>query len=405
MAVTTGRNFTCALTRAGAAYCWGDNFRGQLGTITTQERLPAPAAVKGGLTFRSISAGYDHVCAVTTEGAAYCWGSHDYGKLGIGGDTPSTLGPITEPTRVVGGYAFQSISAGSFHTCAVTLDYHAYCWGSDHGGALGVGGTSPCTPGPQPDSIAQDWQRICFRAAPAAVAGGLAFASISAGYDYTCGVAVDGSAYCWGDNEYGALGAPEPLLLSCANTNHSLCRRFVPTPVAGDLHLASVSTGMFHACGVSLTRKAYCWGFAGAIDATTSAPLGTGVAARQGSPVPVAVSGGFDFRAVNAGWLRSCGVTTDSRAYCWGSNSFGDLGVGNFDDPVASPRAVVMPAAESAPAVGWEEDHACAVTTSGRIFCWGGYNFFGELGTGVVGAIGVNARVTNIPTPVVAPVR
>lgn len=130
MAVTVGRNFTCALTRAGVAYCWGDNFQGRLGTIATQERLPAPAAVRGGLTFRSISAGYDHVCALTNEGAVYCWGSDDYGKAGMGADTRSSLVPIAEPTRVVGGQTFQSISAGRSHTCAVASDYHAYCWGS-----------------------------------------------------------------------------------------------------------------------------------------------------------------------------------------------------------------------------------------------------------------------------------
>jgi Regulator of Chromosome Condensation (RCC1) repeat protein len=408
MVVTTGRNFTCALTRVGAAYCWGDNFGGRLGTIASQQKLPAPAAVRGGLTFRSISAGYDHVCALTNGGTAYCWGSHDYGKLGTGADTLPSWVPITEPTPVVGGLTFRSISAGSSHTCAVTQDDRAYCWGSDLGGSLGVGGTSICTPGLHEDPIAQDWGRICFRAAPAPVTGGLAFTSISAGDDYTCGVAVDGAAYCWGDNEYGALGNLDTPL-NCVDTNHSLCRRFVPTRVAGDLHLSSVSTGMFHACGVGLTGKAYCWGLAGIVDQTysypsvTSAPLGTGASAPGGSRVPVAVGGGLDFREVTARWLRSCGVTTASRAYCWGSNSFGDLGLGNFDDPVALPRAVLMPAADAAPAVGWEEDHACAVTTSGRIFCWGGYNFFGELGTGVVGGIGINADVTNIPRPVVAP--
>src|SRR4051812_49398096 len=251
MAVTTGRNFTCALTRGGAAYCWGDNLGGRLGTIATRDRLPAPAAMRGGLTFRSISAGYDHVCALTNEGAAYCWGAGDNGKLGTGAVTLPSWAPITEPTPVVGGLTFRSVAAGYSHTCAVTEDYHAYCWGSDLGGALGVGGTSVCTPGLHEDPIAQDWDRICFRAAPTPVAGGLAFMFISAGYDYTCGVSVDGTGYCWGDNEYGALGNLETPL-SCVSTNHSACRRFVPAPLAGDFHFSSVSTGMFHACAVGL---------------------------------------------------------------------------------------------------------------------------------------------------------
>ena len=59
--------------------------------------------------------------------------------------------------------------------------------------------------------------------------------------------------------------------------------------------------------------------------------------------------------------MWTCGITVDFQAYCWGMNGFGDLGLGNFDDPVASPRAVLMPAASDAPAVGWEEDHSCAL--------------------------------------------
>lgn len=409
MAVAVGRDFSCGLTRAGAAYCWGSNFGGQLGTVSNNQNLPVPTAVAGGLTFESISAGYDHVCALTTAGAAYCWGSPDYGKLGIGlAAQPPSHVSVSSPTPVAGGITFRSISAGTNHSCGLAVNGTAYCWGADVDGALGVGGTPPCMPGAQPDSVAQDWARICFRATPTPVAGGIKFASISAGYDYTCAVALDGTGYCWGDNEYGALGDYDSPL-SCILTNQSACRRFVPTPIAGDLRFSSVSTGMYHACGVTVDAKAYCWGMAGPVDplydypAVTSAALGTGASGPGGSRVPAAVAGGLRFRAVTARWMRSCGTTVAFQAYCWGSNGFGDLGLGNFDDPVASPRAVLMPAAADAPAVGWEEDHSCAVATSGRIFCWGGYNFFGELGTGVVGGIGVNARVSNTPEPIVAP--
>lgn len=411
MAVAVGRDFSCGLTRAGAPYCWGNNYGGGLGTVSTRQNLPVPTALQGAQSFQSISAGYDHICALTAEGTAYCWGSPDYGKLGIGSAAqPLASSQVSAPTAVAGGLTFRSISAGFGHTCALTPNGTAYCWGADVDGALGVGGTGACTPGAQPDSLAQDWARACFRETPIPVAGGITFASISAGYGYTCGAAVDGTAYCWGNNEYGALGDPGTPS-NCVLTNQSNCRRFVPAPVAGGLRFASVSAGMFHACGVTVDAKAYCWGMAGPVDpaydypTVTSAPLGTGMSGPGGSRVPAAVAGGLRFRAVNARWMRSCGLGTDSHAYCWGSNGFGDLGLGNFDDPVAAPRAVLMPAAADAPAVGWEEDHSCAVTTTGRIFCWGGYNFFGELGSGVVGGTGVDARVSNTPKPIVAPAR
>src|SRR5207245_2678380 len=77
---------TCAVTTNGAAYCWGINSEGQLGTATNAEcgircsTIPLP--VDGGLTFQSVSAGIYHTCGVTTNGAAYCWGSTSYGQLG-----------------------------------------------------------------------------------------------------------------------------------------------------------------------------------------------------------------------------------------------------------------------------------------------------------------------------------
>ena len=403
MAVTAGRDLTCALTREGAAYCWGANYAHLLGIASDQLDVPTPSPVQGGLRFQAISAGYDHVCALTIDGVAYCWGSSAFGKRGNGVIDDLDV-HSTGPTPVTGGITFRSISAGFYHTCGVSRDGAAYCWGSDTYGALGVGGTGPCATAAR-DTVTDS--RLCDRTEPIAVAGGISFTSISAGDDYTCGVAVDGNAYCWGDNHYGALGNPG-ISVDCASTNAQACTRFVPVPVAGGLHFSSVSAGTFHSCGVTTDARAYCWGLAGAPtpelhDFITSAPLGAGVTAPGGSRVPAAVSGGLRFRAVSARWQRSCGTTLDAHAYCWGDNSFGDLGLANMDNPVAVPRAVRMPSAQDAPALGHEDDHACALTTTGRIFCWGGYNFSGELGTGKVGGIGVHAQISNTPAPVVAP--
>src|SRR5690348_5785127 len=193
IAVTAGRDFTCALTSVGAAYCWGDNANRLLGITTAEAEVPAPTAVRGGFTFKAISAGYDHVCALTLDGAAYCWGSSSFGKLGAAVGGLENI--VDEPAPVTGGLTFISISAGFNHTCGVSQAGAAYCWGSDVGGALGVGGTAICTPGLHDDATANDFDQVCIRLAPTAVAGSEMFLSISAGNDYTCGVHVDGTAY------------------------------------------------------------------------------------------------------------------------------------------------------------------------------------------------------------------
>ncbi len=142
--VSAGGLHTCARTAAGVAYCWGSNSFGQLGDGSGLQQV-SPVAVSGGLAFSSVSAGASHTCAVrTTTGAADCWGWNGSGQLGSGNTTASLV-----PVAVAGGLSFGSISAaaGEF-TCALTTGGAAYCWGLNDVGQLGSGNNTPrTTPG------------------------------------------------------------------------------------------------------------------------------------------------------------------------------------------------------------------------------------------------------------------
>jgi alpha-tubulin suppressor-like RCC1 family protein len=172
--ISAGNDHTCGVTTGDQAYCWGDNgfstFGGQLGDGTTIRRLK-PVAVLGGLSFRQVSAGVTHTCAVTTDNRAYCWGRNDYGQLGDG-TTESRLTPVP----VAGGRRRYSLIGVGHDGCGVTLAGAIYCWNSE--------------------SIAR------------VASGTLRFlrVSVSGIGAHRCAVAVDNQAYCWGSNSDGQLG-------------------------------------------------------------------------------------------------------------------------------------------------------------------------------------------------------
>src|SRR5437762_1873913 len=133
-AVSAGGGVTCGVTPAGAAYCWGANGGGQLGN-GTQINSTTPVAVSGGLTFAAVDPrGASSPCGVTTAGAAYCWGDNIYGELGTG-----TTSFSHTPVAVSGGHTFAGVSAGGYYaTCGATTA-GAACWCDNnydgHGGA------------------------------------------------------------------------------------------------------------------------------------------------------------------------------------------------------------------------------------------------------------------------------
>lgn len=204
--ITAGFRHTCAIQADGTAACWGQNDNGQLGTGGLGGDLDVPVSVAGGIRFTAISAGGDtvlippfppryesHTCGIAVGGAAYCWGSNASGQLGTG----FIGGPdVAIPTPVSGGLAFTKISAGGRFTCGLTTTGSVYCWGHNDGLQLGRG---PSTGG---NSDSGTPQLVTGGQLP----GGVTFTTISAGKRHACAVGSDGAAYCWGSNVFGALG-------------------------------------------------------------------------------------------------------------------------------------------------------------------------------------------------------
>jgi alpha-tubulin suppressor-like RCC1 family protein len=225
--VSAGLESTCGITTGNRAYCWGSGANGKLGNgASTGTNVPSPVAVAGGHSFRQVTVGSSHACAITPANQTFCWGDNTRGRLG----TNSTIRFSATPARVLGGLNAWQISAGHEHTCLVTTGDKAYCWGSASSGQIGDGGT------------VNRWE-------PRAVLGGIAFDRVSAGVFHTCGETTANRVYCWGGNNLGALG------------DGTRTDRSRPRAVSGDLRFSQVDAGGFYTCGVTPTGAAYCWGF------------------------------------------------------------------------------------------------------------------------------------------------
>jgi len=136
--VDAGDHHSCVVTDTGAALCWGRNNYGQLGSAAG-DFSPTPVEVDGMASgVAVISAGAEHTCAVTEAGAAFCWGRNNFGRLGDG-----TQSRRDSPVQVVGltsGVA--SIAAGDPFTCALIDTGDVKCWGRNDRGQLGDGTTT-----------------------------------------------------------------------------------------------------------------------------------------------------------------------------------------------------------------------------------------------------------------------
>jgi alpha-tubulin suppressor-like RCC1 family protein len=258
-----------------------------------------------------------HVCGVTTDGAAFCWGV-DKTQLGQELTSPEICVGASglvgqpcsrDPVRVGTPGGLVSVASGDFHSCGVDPDGAVWCWGSDSNGQLGSNDIEPCGAFTFPCSFA-----------PRLVVTDRRFRLVTAGSIHSCALDDGGEAWCWGNNDDHQLG------------HQAAQGRHVPSPAAGGLRFTQVAAGRRHTCGLVADGAIYCWGDNSGGQLGVGSSVAAEVAVRVNSSVP--------FVAVSAGWWHTCALATDGAAFCWGSNGFGQLGA----EP-AEPET--CPAAES----------------------------------------------------------
>ena len=229
--ISAGYYTTCGVNTSDQAYCWGLGAYGQMGNGTNTIHNYSPVAVTIGAVSKISAGGAYQICAITTLGAAYCWGADTWGQLGNG--TPLADSNLPVQVTGLGNGTMSDIAGGGLFTCGLTVGGGVKCWGYNGDGELGNNST---TNSPVPVDVS-------------GLSGGVS--AIDAGDYHACALmAADGSVKCWGYNGYGQIGD------GTSDNN-----RLVPVPVVGlDAPAIAISAGGNHTCALLNDGTIQCWG-------------------------------------------------------------------------------------------------------------------------------------------------
>lgn len=279
------------------------------------------------------------------DGTAFGWGRNANGTIGDGSFTNRS-----EPTEasMPSGVTFSSLSASYWHACSIGSDGNGYCWGNNSvAGQLGDGSYTN-------------------RNAPKRVSmpSGVSFTAISAGFAHTCALGSNDKAYCWGWNIYGQLGNGTTTL---RNTPQEV------TMPAG-VSFTAISAGYGHTCALGSDSKTYCWGY------NASGQVGDGSTTNRTTPTEVTLPMGVAFASISGGHGHTCAMGSNGSAYCWGSNSSGQLADGTTTAR-SVPTPVTLPSGVSLQTVSAGLNVTCGLDDAGAGYC-AGNNYVGAVGDG-----------------------
>ncbi len=340
--VATGFQHACALMSNGQVYCWGANSNGEVGDGKLEAVISVPLLVNlpgkaiqiaaGGGSLPMFQGG--HTCALMEDGTVQCWGSDALNQLGLGVNDFND--PFPQP--VVGIVNAIKIATGGAHTCALKKSGDLFCWGANGEGQIGTGVTSPSVE--QPFLALSDVK------------------DVSLGHQHTCAIRNSDGLFCWGDNYAGMLGTQAP-------NQHATPMKSKSLPANVD----QVSLGQSHTCA-RVGNELYCWG------ADYQSQTGLGNFTTVEIPTIVTVP---DVRFIDVGNVFSGTISGDAgEVRMWGFGPMGDTSTSQ-----TTPTLNGLSGVEKLSLGGGygDEGFACALFTSKQLACWGA-DGMGQIGDG-----------------------
>ncbi len=395
--IDAGYWHTCGVTVADGAMCWGNNNDGQIGDGTfdgvdcSDAQNPdlkcrlTPVSVVGLVgEVSSISAGYEHTCAVV-DGGAKCWGDNEFGQLGDGQMCGANdkcpiavdVTGLTSGVLAIGAADGWSLAEGdkAYHSCAlvslVPSGTQVQCWGQNDRSQLGYDCGSPiCTTPAVVQGLETDVVDM-----------------ISVGYKHSCARLLgptEGkySIKCWGANSQNQIDQAVGDHLTAVGLYVDLDGDTIPDPVS-DLDIVSFSAGGYAALGQTCVATTEAGATAAAC--TGGNQLDVGAAALTSGVVAISTAG-----------PHACALMDDDGVKCWGSPLFGELGDDMGCYPLACGLPVDVCATHASKPCDQPGEHltgaatiatgtytSCALTSDGLSRCWGN-NKRGQLGDGTV---------------------
>ncbi len=360
--IASGDAHSCGLTSRGQVYCMGSDERGQLGNGPGIDSSPVtPVAidtstVSGEKVFVKVVAGGVSSCGITSQGVLYCWGGDDNNQLGNGPSTADVHSPqAVQTSSIVGQTAIVDVSTNLSHSCALTVEGVAYCFGEEP--ALGNGPVLGNSDVPSPVDVS-------------GLSGEISWRHLSAGTTHSCGLLADGSVLCWGADSNEALGngsgtvdAESPMAV-------------VTTDMADATLFVRLDVGHESSCAIAADGVLHCWGL------DSLGQLGDGPpAANRASPYPVdtgSIAGGSLFTEIRTQRLITCAVTTEGVGYCFGDDTAGLLGDGSPEQHQLSPAPVDTAPMSSTPtfsAVSSQQQYTWGLAADSTLYYWGDGQF------------------------------
>lgn len=297
------------------------------GLILTWSTSAQAASLHSGedLPYQSISAGTYVTCALQPDGLLACWGKF--------------VGQGIIPPSLPNGLTYTQISVGD-HGCGLRSDGSIICWGANNFGQTnvptlpsGLTYTQTSTGKYHECALRSDGSIICWgnnsysQATVPALPDGLSYTQVSAGAMHTCALRSDGSITCWGTNTLGQKNIPS---------------------LPNGLTYTQVSSGVVHACALRSDGSMVCWG--------------NNNSGETNVPTP---PNGLTYTQVSGGYEYTCGLHSDGSLACWGANSSGQTNVPALPNGLSYTQI----------GAGWS--HTCALLSDGSLTCWGS-NSYGQ---------------------------
>jgi alpha-tubulin suppressor-like RCC1 family protein len=313
-----------------------------------------------------------------------CWGHNEYGQLGLGdasnrGDGPGEMGDSLPAVDLGTSRTATAIAAGGRVTCALLDNAQLKCWGYSAFGQLGLGDTS--LRGDNSGEMGDNLPEVSLGTGRTAIA-------LSAGWAHSCALLDNGAVKCWGHNGYGQLGLGDT---SARGDGPGEMGDSLPAVELGTgRSAAAMAAGGDHTCAVLDNGQVKCWGYNlyGQLGLGDSNNRGDN-SGEMGDNLPAVNLGtGRTATALGAGALHTCALLDNDQVKCWGYNELGQLGLGDTNDRGNnsgemgdSLPAVNLGTGRTATALGADAVHTCALLDNGQVKCWGS-NLFGQLGLG-----------------------